>query len=343
MKNIIIGSVSENAGKTSFIVGLGKALNLKFSYLKPFGDRLIYRKKRLWDYDAALITNIFGLEQSSDELTIGFEHSKLRYMYDESSIRDKLQEMSRKLGNGNQILLVEGGKDLTYGASVRLDTLSLARYFEGRLIIIVSGDECTINDDISFIKKYVNMTGIDYEVVINKVTNLEDFKNTYLRDIQEMGIKVSGVVPLEPNLNQVMVSYIADKLQARVIAGESGLNQRIKNVVIGAMAGDTAARAPLWKKENKLVITGGDRSDMIVAALEKGTSAIVLTNNLIPPQNLLAKASDMNITVMLVPMDTFQTAKQIDDMVPLLSRDDTERIEILQKLIQQNIDLKTLV
>ena len=27
MKSFVIGSVSENAGKTSFIVGLGKALN----------------------------------------------------------------------------------------------------------------------------------------------------------------------------------------------------------------------------------------------------------------------------------------------------------------------------
>jgi BioD-like phosphotransacetylase family protein len=65
MKNIIIGSISENAGKTSFIVGLGKTLGQKFAYLKPFGDRLIYRKKRLWDYDSALVTKIFGLDQSS--------------------------------------------------------------------------------------------------------------------------------------------------------------------------------------------------------------------------------------------------------------------------------------
>ena len=67
-----------------------KPLGNKFGYLKPFGDRLIYRKKRLWDYDSALITNIFGLEQSSEDMTIGFEHSKLRYMYDEARTKNKL-------------------------------------------------------------------------------------------------------------------------------------------------------------------------------------------------------------------------------------------------------------
>ncbi len=62
MKNLIIGSMDPNSGKTSLIVGLGKAIaGKKFGYLKPFGDRLLYRKKRLWDQDTALIANIFGL------------------------------------------------------------------------------------------------------------------------------------------------------------------------------------------------------------------------------------------------------------------------------------------
>jgi uncharacterized protein len=343
MKNIIVGSVNEDAGKTSFIVGLAKVLNQKFGYLKPFGDRLIYRKKRLWDYDSALVTNIFGLDQSSEDMTIGFEHSKLRYMYDEDSTKTKLLDMARNLGDGNQILLVEGGKDLTYGASVRLDTLSIIRYMGGKLIFVISGDEGSVLDDVTFIKKNVDMANIDYGVIINKVSNLEDYKSNHLRDINEMGVKVLGVIPYEQNLTQVPISYIAEKLQARVIAGDGGLNQRMKHIFVGAMAGDTAAQSPLFKKENKVVITGGDRSDMIVAALEKTTAGIILTNNIIPPQNLIAKASDMNIPVLLVPFDTFLAAKQIDDMIPLLTKDDPERISLLQKLIEENVDLKAII
>jgi uncharacterized protein len=343
MKNIIIGSVNENAGKTSFVVGLGKVLNQKFSYLKPFGDRLIYRKKRLWDYDSALVTNIFGLEQSSDDMTIGFEHSKLRYMYDEAGTKTKLLDMAHNIVNGNQVLLVEGGKDLTFGASVKLDTISIARYMGGKLILIISGDEGTIMDDITFIKKNVDMTGLDYGIIINKVINLDDYKSNHLRDIKEMGVKVLGVIPFEQGLTRVTVSYLAEKLQARVIAGDGGLNRRMEHIFVGAMSGDTAAHSPLFAKNNKVVITGGDRSDMIVAALEKTTAGIILTNNVIPPQNLISKASDMNIPVLLVPFDTFQAAKQLDDMVPLLTRDDSERITLLQKLIEKNVDLKAIL
>jgi uncharacterized protein len=343
MKNIVIGSVSGDAGKTSIIVGLGKALGKKFSYIKPFGDRLIYRKKRLWDYDAALVTNIFGLDISSEDMTIGFEHAKLRYMYDETSTKAKLNEMANRLGDSNEPLFIEGGKDLTYGTSVRLDTLCLVRYLGGKLILVVSGDEGTIIDDITFVKKHVDMADIEYSVIINKVGNLEDYKNNHLRDIKEMGVNVIGVIPSEPSLTQVSVSYIAEKLQARVIAGEGGLNQRVKHIFVGAMSGDIAARLPLFKKENKLAITGGDRTDMIVAALESSTAGIVLTNNVIPPQNIIAKASELNIPLMLVPFDTFQTAKQIDDMTPLLTKDDAERIGTIQKLVEQNVDLQAVL
>jgi len=344
MKNIIVGSMDENAGKTSLIVGLGKAMGgKKFAYLKPFGDRLLYRKKRLWDQDTALIVNIFGLDQSSEDMTIGFEHSKLLYMFDEDSTKAKLLEMAGNLGKDNPVLFVEGGKDLTYGTSIRLDTLSLTRYMDGKLIIVVSGNEGTIIDNVTFIKKYVDTTGIDYGIVINKVSNLEDYRNNYLRDIEELGVKVLGVIPFEPDLTFVPVSYIAEKLQARVIAGESGLNRRVKTVFVGAMSGDAAARHPLFKKENKLAITSGDRSDYIVSALESSTSGIILTNNLIPPQNLISKAADLNIPILLVPFDTFQAAKQVDDMVPLLTKDDTERITLLQKLIEQYVNLGAIL
>lgn len=342
MKNIIIGSVSENAGKTSFIVGLGKTLGKKFAYLKPFGDRLIYRKKRLWDYDSALVTNIFGLDQSSDDITLGFEHSKLRYMYDEAGTKNKVQEMARNLAS-NPMLVVEGGMDLCYGSSIKLDTLSLVKYLGGRLILVVSGDEGTVIDQITFVKKYIDMGDIDWSVIINKVNNLEDYKANHLRDVKEMGVKVLGVIPNEPKLTQVPMSYIAEKLQARVISGDGGLNKKANKILVGSMGGDTATRYPLWKSENKLAITSGDRSDYIVAALESSTSGVILTNNFLPPQNIISMAAEKNIPMLLVPFDTFTTAKQVDDMVPLLTKDDAERIDILHNLISTNIDIKAIV
>ena len=55
MKSLIIASTREGAGKTSLMIGLTRAIEKRFGYVKPLGDRPLYRKKRLWDYDAALL------------------------------------------------------------------------------------------------------------------------------------------------------------------------------------------------------------------------------------------------------------------------------------------------
>lgn len=343
MKNIIIGSISENAGKTSFIIGLAKAMNKKFYYLKPFGDKLIYRKKRLWDYDAALITNVFGLEQSSEEMTIGFEHAKLRYMYDEAGTRDKLLDMARKLSQDNCPLFIEGGKSLTYGASVRLDTISLAKYLGGKLLIVVSGDEGAIADDITFLKRYIDVSDIDYGVIINKVNNPEEYRTVHLPDIKNMGINVLGVIPNEPELTYLSMAYLAEKLQARIIAGEGGLKNRVKNVFVGSMSGDAAIHSPRFNQGDKLAIVSGDRSDYIIGALESSTSGIILTNNILPPQNLVSKAADRNIPMLLVPFTTYETAKQYDESISMLTKEDTEHIQLLKKLVEQNVDIANIV
>ena len=54
MDKLVMASMRQDAGKTSVILGMAEASERKIGYMKPFGDRLHYRKKRLWDYDGRL-------------------------------------------------------------------------------------------------------------------------------------------------------------------------------------------------------------------------------------------------------------------------------------------------
>ena len=340
MNKWVMASMRRSAGKTSVIVGIAAALNKKMAYIKPFGERMLYRKKRLWDYDSALITNLFGLKEDPVDMSIGFDHSKLRYMYDQEGTQKKLLETVANIGKDKEILFVEGGRDLPYGMSVYLDTLSLAKYLGSRLVMVVSGEEDTILDDVLFLKKHVDLAGVNLSgVIVNKVQNLEDFQNTHLPVIQKLGVRVLGVIPYQSDLTYFSVYYLADRLFAKVITGEGGLKKVIKNIVIGAWSANIFLQNPLFKKENKLVITGGDRTDMILAALEGDTSGIILTNNILPPSNIISKASEKNIPLLMVFSDTYQTAKQIESLEPLLTREDTEKVELLKQMVENHVQL----
>jgi uncharacterized protein len=344
MRRLIVASTRKGAGKTSVVVGLGKAAGRKMGYLKPFGDRLLYRKKRLWDYDAALIANVFKLEDNPEDMSLGFDHSKLRFMYDEAGTREKLREMLAKVETGKELVLIEAGREISYGASVHLDALSLARHTGAALIVVLSGEEGEILDDAVFVRRRMDTSGVELAgVIVNKAHDPEEFKTAYGAALAGLSLPLLGILPRSEELTHLSVGFLAESLFAKVIAGEGGLRRVVGGIFVGAMSADAAMRNPVFAKRDKLVITSGDRSDMILAALEGDSAAILLSNNILPPANLISLAGERNVPLLLAAEDTFAVAKQVDDLELLLTRDDETKIGLLAGLAKEHLDLKAIL
>ncbi len=342
MNKFVIASVKKNSGKTSLIVGLARCLKRPFGYLKPFGDRLVYREKKLWDYDADLIMGIFGMRKDPEDLTIGFEHAKLRYMYDAEGTKKRLQEMVSQVQG--EVLFIEGGEYLRYGVSLGLDPVSVAKDLDAELVLLISGNEDALMDEAIFGRNYVTSRGVTFKgVILNKVQNPEEFKNFYIKRIEEEGIPVLGIIPFEKELTFLTVDYLAKRLLAKVITGDNALNRVVKNILVGAMTLNALFQTTLFQQEEKLVITSGDREDMILAAIESNTVAVVITNNIIPSSNVISKAYERNVSLLLVPQDTYHTAVQIDTIDPLLTRDDHHKIDLIEQIVGKNVNLKALI
>ncbi len=344
MDRLVVTSMRQGAGKTSVIIGLARAFNKKTGYMKPFGERLIYKKKQLWDYDAALIANLFGMDVHGENMSIGFHPLKLMSMLDEEMTRERVIELMNEIGDKKDIVFIEAGRDITYGASIYLDAVSLAKYLDANLLVVAGGSEDTIFDDITFLKKRILTENITLAgVIINKVDNVGQFNDVYLPRIKKMGINVLGVIPYHKELSFCSVRYLADKLFAKIIAGENNLEGMIENVFIGSASVTAASKEPEFQAKNKIVITSGDRSDMIVAALDSCSAAIILTNNVLPQANIIAKAEQMCVPLLLVPFDVFSTAKKIDDMEALPTKDDRGKISLVEKMIREHVDINKLV
>ncbi len=340
MKSAVFASIREGSGKTSVVVGTMAALKNKYGYTKPIGDRLIYKLKRNRDYDSHLVTDIFQLSEEAENITLGFDHSKLRYMYNDESIKKAVMDLVEKAGKGHEGVFIEAGKDIFYGSSLKLDPLSLARHTNSSLILIACGDSESVMDDLSFAKRNLDLDGIpSCSVIVNKVHDIDEFEDLYLDQIQDLGFEILGVLPYKERLTKFTISYLAQRFYAKVVAGEEGLNNTVKNVFVGAMSTDEILRNPLFNKENKFLITSGDRTDMILAALEGDTSGIMLTNNILPPSHIISKANERNIPLLLVSMDTFNASAKFGHLETLLTRDNKDTLRMLEQMAEKYIKM----
>ena len=334
MKKIVVASVRQKVGKTTISLGIAKKKE-NVGYMKPLGDNQIYRKKRLIDYDAFLFKEVFSIDEPVEDFTLGFHHSKILLTF--PNVEKEFERRYKSLSKGKDFFIVEGGEDIVRGASIGLDAFSIAKKINAGIILVVAGEAYDIIDDITFANWMANKKGIKIEgIVVNKVKGRD--KEKIRKEVKKLGIPILGFVPFIKELNVLKARYIADKLFARVVAGEKGLDKEIESIFIAALSVPEIVRHPEFKKENKLIITGGDRTDVITACLRNKTSCIILTNNIIPPPNILAKADRNDIPLLLLKSDTYSVAKKVEDIEPIILPDETKKIEKVVE-VMEDIDV----
>jgi len=67
----------------------------------------------------------------------------------------------------------------------------------------------------------------------------------------------------------------------------------------------------LRRGRDKCVITGGDRSDIALAALETSTALIIFTGNIEPAPHIQSKAEEKGIPLIVAPGDTYTVSEQV--------------------------------
>ncbi|MFW6196265.1 MAG: DRTGG domain-containing protein [Thermoplasmatota archaeon] len=341
MKNIIITSTEPDAGKTTVGLGIALSSDKTLNYFKPFGDRPIYKKKRLIDYDAKLYKNVLDLDTDYDKFCIGFDHSKIKYAYDSETIKEKITERIESLSEGKDGVIIESGEHWGFGSSISLDPVSMQEMTGGEVIIIASGSDTNIVDDITTFAKYFEALDIPVKgAVLNKVESVEDIENFAAKEIESLGIDVLGIIPEIQSLNLTRVSFINDMLFGKVIAGEEGLDKIVENIYVGALSADEMVRNPAFQEKKKLIVTGGDRTDVVLAALEEGTSGIVLTNDIIPPSNIITRADRAGIPLISVPIDTFEAAQRIERMDRITTIEDDFKINKIKEEVSPRLNIE---
>lgn len=349
MKSIYVTSVERYSGKTAVCLAIGKELQrrgYKVGFLKPLSIQPYYLDAHLADEDATFVVEALKLDAKPWDLSPVVVNRQLLIDRLSGKVSDKLLEHVTKActeaAKGKDILLLEGGGSLREGYILGLPTPEVAKELGSKVIAVVKyRDDIRLLDDILAAKTRLekNLCG----VIINRVPDdAQNFVQKYaVPFLENQGITIFGALPEVRSLAALTVGEIIQSLNAEVLTKGVSTDKFVENLTVGAMTAEAALHR-FRKQRNKAVITGGDRTDIQLAALETSTSCLVLTGHLHPSPLIIKQAESLDVPVLLVRENTLETVEQIERIFGKTRLGQQSKLAKFEEMLANYVDLERM-
>ena len=323
-KAIYVATVESDSGKSLISLGLLRMMltkSTKVGYFRPIINEF---DNNGYDEHTNTAISFFNLDTNYKDC-FAYKQSEVVALLSEGKedeVIQKVIEKYKKLEANYDYVLVEGTDFSGEGGIIELDiNLMIAKNLNIPALIVGSGNGKKKKDFIntmqlsynSFISKEVDVIGI----VANKI---EEDEVDYIRKELIKSFPEQLQIDIIPKIDFLAfptVKEVVQALKGRVLFGAQFLDNAIGSYSTGAMQ----LRNYLTRiKENALVITPGDRADIILGALQANASknypkiaGIILTGTIIPEESILKLIEGVQSTVPIVSVDggTFGISNKI--------------------------------
>lgn len=351
-QRVFVAATGQNRGKTTASLGLTAAIiarGSKTGFIKPVGQRYLVVEGTRADEDAVLMKAVFDLPDALDDMSPVTLPRHFTTDYIMGKVEDHLEravtEAATRVGAEKDLLVIEGTGHAGVGAVVGLSNARVAALLEAPVVIVSEGgvgrpiDEIVLNHAL-FEREGVRVIG----AVVNKVEveSHPHLPDVLRRGLGQHGIELLGCIPYSDLLANPSLELIATHLDGELLAGQPTPGRTIGHVAIGAMRADHAAGLI---RDRTLLITPGDRDDMLSMALELNAGAagqvtgIVLTGGLRPGDDILAALRGASLFTYLVKSDTYRTAQAVDEILVKTHPTDTDKIDTIIRLVDGSLDI----
>ena len=354
---VFIAATRQNDGKTTTSLGLLAALQKfypRVGYIKPVGQRFVEIDEQKIDEDTVLMDRVYGLNCPLVDMSpIPIEPDFTR-RYLVSSNHDalvkRIQGAFDRVAWEKDFVLCEGSGHAGVGAVFDLSNARVAKLLSAKVVIVSQGgigkpiDEVSLNQAL-FEKEGVEIIG----VILNKVLieKLEFITEFAREGLKRKGLELLGVIPHKPILSNPTVGLVAEELQAQRLNAAGNLSRIVADVVVGAMG---VEHAQGFFTKDQLVITPGDREDIILAAARAeanvppaGLAGLILTGGHRPGEALMRTIRGLPFPVLLAKPDSYDVAAQVHDVIVKIRPDDTEKIAMVRDLIARYVDVNRIL
>jgi BioD-like phosphotransacetylase family protein len=206
-------------------------------------------------------------------------------------------------------------------------------------------DEVILNRAV-FEKEGVPIAG----VIVNKIIpdKLENIRGYLSKSLQYHGLKLLGVMPEIKQLSRLTLRQVARDIGAEVAVGEQYLDNTVERFIVGAM---TAHKALDYLVPGVLMITGGDRDDLVLAAVgmcfvnpspEIALAGVILTGGMAPHSTIHQLLKHACFPVLLHEDDSFSVATMVNNLVAKIQIQDKVKHRAAIEMVRQYVDIDGL-
>lgn len=328
-KAIYLATTEPNSGKSIVTLGMMQLLlgkTAKVGYFRPIIDD--FDKDRMDDHIDTVLKH-FEVDQKFED-SYAYTRSQvvqLKNLDKDDEIMGNIINKYKAIEDRFHIVVVEGTDFSGEGAIIEWDiNVLIAKNLGIPAIIIANGMGKTVQELIGNVyMAYDSFREKGVEVLLtvaNKVApvNLEraavGLKNKLPKKV------LIAAIPVNPILGNPTVKEIAQALSAKILFGENFINNQAGEFSVGAMQ---LRNYLTHLKKDSLVISPGDRADIILGALQANISAnypnlsgIVLTGGLLPEASIIKLIEGLSdiIPIISVADGTFSVTNRIGTIKP---------------------------
>jgi BioD-like phosphotransacetylase family protein len=377
MRQLYLAATGQNRGKTTAALGLLNGFlerGLRAGFMKPVGQRTVIDHGQPADEDAVLMHETFGLTEPYDAMSPIHIPRGFTKAYIAGQVVEDLGarvERARARFVDRDILLIEGTGHAGVGAVIGLSNATVAAMLGAPVIIVSEGgvgrpiDEIVLNAAL-FERHGVAVAG----AIVNKVDMdaQPGIARVIERGLAPYGIQLLGTLPVRPILSNPTLEMVLEGVHGELIHPGPDLDRVIDGVAIGAMEpGHMLERVG----PGTLVIVPGDREDVIltlttahlmgparpadpgefigaglaagIAGHEGAAIGLVLTGGYRPRQAVVDAIRRADLFAALVSEDTYSVASEVHDLLVKTHPADREKIELIKRLVAENLDVDRIL
>jgi phosphate acetyltransferase len=354
-KAVFIATAEPYSGKSLVALGLVNMLlgqARKVGYFKPIID---YDPATQGDPHIDTVTSYFKLPSPYSGTYAYTRTEALRLMEAgvQGELIDTIIRKFKEWENNYDFTVVEGSDFVGAGTAFEFDAnVSIAKNLGVPVIMVVSGAGKSTAQVINAVLTQVHgFEAREVPVVLAVVNRVAPAQVDDVRELLRSQLSADmlfAVIPDDPNLLHPTMREIHAGLGGKLLFGEAGLNGQVDNYVIGAMQVPNFLN---YLRENVLIVTPGDRGDIIVCALQANLSAsyprvagIVLTAGSEPdePIRRLLEGLPSVVPILVVPTGTFETTTRVAAIKSRITPDNPKKIQLAISTFERYVDVKAL-